>query len=181
MPHWWLITPLPGFKPSHLSFPLLAGLCLAALFSGSVCRPGPGFTSDHTVRGKNVSKHHITVRQRPRKAEHLSCEVCVLWGLRVKPIHCSVRLNELKNILVRPNTTVEWTIWFLRKEKSKIKLGVFLKKIFRGRQKKNACCCEAFFFFLKKPPYRCGLFEICENPDENNALLFGAQTKRCCC
>ena len=148
MPHWWLITPLPGFKPSHLSFPLLAGLCLAALFSGSVCRPGPGFTSDHTVRGKNVSKHHITVRQRPRKAEHLSCEVCLLWGLRVKPIHCSVRLNKLKNILVRPSTTVEWTFWFLRTEKFKIQLGFFFFFFFFFEEdEKTIFLLWCFFFF----------------------------------
>lgn len=46
----------------------------------------PGLQIRPHCQRENVSKHHITVWQKPRKAVHLSCEVCLLWGLRAKPI-----------------------------------------------------------------------------------------------
>lgn len=54
---------------------------------------------------KNVSKHQITVRQKPETAEHLSCEVCLWWGLRVKSIWMFCKTWWLKTVWLDQNKT----------------------------------------------------------------------------
>lgn len=61
---------------------------------------------------KNVSKHQITVRQKPETAEHLSCGVCLWWGLRVKSNWMFCKTWWLKTFWLDRNKTAEWNLFY---------------------------------------------------------------------
>lgn len=70
----------------------------------------PGLHIRPHCRRENVSKHHITVWQKPRKAVHLSCQV----RLRLKPIQCSVGPDNWKTFWLDQKKLLSENVGFYR-------------------------------------------------------------------